>query len=68
MLRRKKDSTLNGQQLVVLPPKTVELRVLEFSPEERDICMFFPSLYPAPDVLSHHHMKEVPDMLLHCPI
>lgn len=38
MLRRKKDSELDGRKLITLPEKHVELRVLEFSPEERDIC------------------------------
>lgn len=38
MLRRKKDSKLDGKALITLPPKTVELRTLEFSPEEREIC------------------------------
>lgn len=40
LMRRKKDSTLAGQPLVVLPTKTVELRVLEFSEEEREIYTF----------------------------
>lgn len=38
MLRRKKDSKLDGKELVTLPEKTIELRMLEFNKEERDIC------------------------------
>ncbi|BGP04654.1 hypothetical protein JCM10049v2_000456 [Rhodotorula toruloides] len=37
MLRRKKDSKLDGKNLIELPPRNVELRELEFSEEERDI-------------------------------
>lgn len=40
LLRRKKDSTLDGKPLVVLPPKTVTLQVLDFSPEEREVYTF----------------------------
>lgn len=35
LLRRKKDSEINGKPLITLPTMTVELRVLQFSPEER---------------------------------
>ena len=38
MMRRKKDSKLDGKELVTLPEKTIELRELDFSQEERDIC------------------------------
>lgn len=38
MMRRKKDTQLDGKELVTLPKKTIELRELEFSQEERDIC------------------------------
>lgn len=38
MMRRKKDSQLDGKELVTLPKKTIDLRQLEFSQEERDIC------------------------------
>lgn len=38
LLRRKKDSTLDGKALITLPTKTVEVRSLEFSEEERQIC------------------------------
>ncbi|KAF4616900.1 hypothetical protein D9613_008762 [Agrocybe pediades] len=37
LLRRKKDSMLNGKKLVELPEKKIELVRLEFSQEERDI-------------------------------
>ncbi|KAF8589119.1 hypothetical protein K439DRAFT_1383733 [Ramaria rubella] len=37
LLRRKKDSVLDGKKLIELPPKDVVLRKLTFSQEERDI-------------------------------
>lgn len=37
LLRRKKDSKLDGKRLVELPEKTVELLKLEFTKDERDI-------------------------------
>ncbi|KAI9451415.1 SNF2 family N-terminal domain-containing protein [Lactarius psammicola] len=37
LLRRTKDSKLEGKPLLTLPPKTVELETLQFSPEERQI-------------------------------
>ncbi|GAA5992067.1 hypothetical protein JCM10908_000725 [Rhodotorula pacifica] len=37
MLRRKKDSKLDGKELISLPPKTITMHELEFSPEEREI-------------------------------
>ncbi|GAA5877102.1 hypothetical protein JCM16303_006167 [Sporobolomyces ruberrimus] len=37
MLRRKKDSKLDGKELISLPNKTIELFALEFSEEEREI-------------------------------
>ncbi|TFY75227.1 hypothetical protein EWM64_g8785 [Hericium alpestre] len=37
LLRRKKDSMLDGKRLVELPPKSVELVRLEFTAEEREI-------------------------------
>jgi hypothetical protein len=37
MMRRHKDSMLNGQRLLNLPPKTTEVVELDFTPEERDI-------------------------------
>ncbi|KAH7924689.1 hypothetical protein BV22DRAFT_1012721 [Leucogyrophana mollusca] len=37
LLRRKKDSTLDGKKLIELPPKNVQLEKLAFSQEERDI-------------------------------
>lgn len=36
-MRRHKDSMLNGQRLLNLPPKTSEVVELEFTPEEREI-------------------------------
>lgn len=37
MLRRKKDSMLDGKRLIDLPEKHVEMEKLEFSQEEREI-------------------------------
>lgn len=37
LLRRKKDSQLDGKKLIELPTKEVVLRRLEFSEEEREI-------------------------------
>lgn len=37
LLRRKKDSKLDGKNLIELPEKKVELCKLEFSQEERDV-------------------------------
>lgn len=37
MLRRKKDSMLDGKKLIELPTKHVEMEKLEFSKEEREI-------------------------------
>jgi SNF2 family DNA or RNA helicase len=37
LLRRTKDSKLDGKPLLTLPPKTVELETLQFSPEEREV-------------------------------
>lgn len=61
MLRRKKDSKLDGKQLITLPEKHVEMRVLEFSPEERDICQSFsPRLYLC------HHLTEAESLRYVC--
>lgn len=37
MLRRTKDSTLNGKKILQLPPKTIEMVEMEFTEEERAI-------------------------------
>lgn len=37
LLRRKKDSMLDGKRLIELPTKDVFLTKLDFSPDERDI-------------------------------
>jgi hypothetical protein len=37
MLRRKKDTTLDGKRLIELPTKHVEMEKLEFSKEELEI-------------------------------
>ncbi|TDL24597.1 hypothetical protein BD410DRAFT_786110 [Rickenella mellea] len=37
LLRRKKDSTLDGKRLIELPPKDVELVKLDFTKDEREI-------------------------------
>lgn len=49
LLRRKKDSKLDGKTLVELPEKEIKLVKLEFSPEERqiyDMVRFFRQFYP----------------------
>jgi SNF2 family DNA or RNA helicase len=46
MLRRMKDSELDGKKLINLKPKTVTLEKLEFMPEERDVySMVCPTLH-----------------------
>ncbi|GJN91484.1 hypothetical protein Rhopal_004507-T1 [Rhodotorula paludigena] len=40
MLRRKKDSKLDGKELISLPPKKIALHELTFSEEEREIYTF----------------------------
>jgi len=51
MLRRKKDSMLDGKRLVELPTKHVEIEKLEFSQEEREIYqMVGPSIAYMPCV------------------
>jgi len=37
LLRRTKESKLEGKPLLTLPPKLIELETLQFSPEEREI-------------------------------
>lgn len=37
LLRRTKDSKLEGKPLLTLPPKDIELVMLQFSPEERQV-------------------------------
>ncbi|KAH7335005.1 SNF2 family N-terminal domain-containing protein [Rhizoctonia solani] len=37
LLRRTKDSKLDGKPLITLPPKTIDMEILEFSPDERQI-------------------------------
>ncbi|KZP27972.1 hypothetical protein FIBSPDRAFT_917816 [Athelia psychrophila] len=37
MLRRTKNSTLEGEPIIKLPPKSIELVTLDFSAEERDV-------------------------------
>jgi len=39
LLRRSKDTKLEGKPILQLPPKTIELVELEFSPEEREVCI-----------------------------
>ena len=45
LLRRMKNSLLDGKRLIELPKKTVDLVKLEFSQEERDIYTMV-SIYP----------------------
>lgn len=40
LLRRTKDSELEGQPLLQLPAKHIELVKLQFTPEEREVCYF----------------------------
>lgn len=37
LLRRTKDSTIEGKPILELPPKEIELVQLQFSEEERDV-------------------------------
>jgi hypothetical protein len=37
MLRRTKDSTLNGKKILQLPPKTIDMVEMDFTDEERAI-------------------------------
>jgi SNF2 family DNA or RNA helicase len=41
LLRRTKDSKLDGKPLLTLPPKSIELEMLQFSPEEREVHLLF---------------------------
>ena len=40
LLRRNKESTLDGKKLIELPPKTMKYENLEFGEEEREIYEF----------------------------
>ena len=37
LLRRTKDSKLEGKPLLTLPPKLIELEMLQFSEDEREV-------------------------------
>jgi SNF2 family DNA or RNA helicase len=50
LLRRNKDTVLDGRKLITLPPKTVELVKLEFCPEEREI-------YKTVGTMLHHFLS-----------
>lgn len=50
LLRRKKDSELDGKKLIELPPKEVTIRKLEFTPEEREIYSMVLSPYWIGDI------------------
>jgi hypothetical protein len=41
LLRRTKQSKLEGKPLIILQPKTVEIEELEFSPDERQVSDTF---------------------------
>jgi SNF2 family DNA or RNA helicase len=43
LLRRTKDSKLEGRPLITLPPKTIDIEMLEFSPDERQVCTASPA-------------------------
>ncbi|KAF9652417.1 hypothetical protein BDM02DRAFT_3109440 [Thelephora ganbajun] len=63
LLRRNKDTVLDGKKLITLPPKTVELVKLEFCLEEREIYktiesksqQIFNRFLRAGTVLKHYH-------------
>ncbi len=38
LLRRTKDSELEGQPILRLPKKDIEITTLKFSPDEREVC------------------------------
>ncbi|KAF8970384.1 P-loop containing nucleoside triphosphate hydrolase protein [Flammula alnicola] len=57
LLRRKKDSKLDGKNLIELPEKEVLLRKLEFSEEERDIYSMFNRYLRAGTVLKYAYIK-----------
>lgn len=40
LLRRNKETTLDGKKLIELPPKTVKFENLDFGEEEREIYEF----------------------------
>lgn len=58
MLRRKKDSMLDGKRLIELPTKHVEMEKLEFSQEELEIYQMVcsASVYMRP---VHYHIFQV---------
>ena len=53
LLRRNKDTVLDGKKLITLPEKTVELVKLEFCPEEREI-------YRVVSMVPHHFPSRKP--------
>jgi SNF2 family DNA or RNA helicase len=48
LLRRTKDSKLEGKPLLTLPPKTIELETLRFSDEEREVRLLAHWLWNSP--------------------
>jgi hypothetical protein len=48
LLRRTKDSKLEGKPLLTLPPKSVELEMLKFSTDEREVHLFYSSGHRTP--------------------
>lgn len=55
MLRRHKESELNGRRLLELPPKTEELVELDFSPEER---MIYDSVETRMRIKFNHFLRQ----------
>ena len=48
LLRRTKDSKLEGKPLLSLPPKSIELEMLQFSADEREVHPLYSSRHGTP--------------------
>jgi SNF2 family DNA or RNA helicase len=48
LLRRTKDSKLEGKPLLSLPPKSIELEMLQFSADEREVHPLYSSIHGTP--------------------
>jgi SNF2 family DNA or RNA helicase len=44
LLRRTKDTKLEGKLILQLPPKEIEVVEIDFSPDERDVSLSSPAL------------------------
>jgi SNF2 family DNA or RNA helicase len=49
LLRRTKQSKLEGKPLLSLPPKSIELEMLKFSSDEREVHLLCYSSHKTPD-------------------